>query len=83
VPSVLKRVFVKDKNDLRDWLKENHAQGESVWLVTWKKHCLKGFISYDEIVEELMCFGWVDSLPRKMDENRTMLRISPRNPKIN
>lgn len=43
----------------------------------------ESFISYDEIVDELICFGWVDSLPRKLDDRRTMLRISPRNPTSN
>lgn len=79
----LQKVLVEDISQLRDWLKANYSQKQSVWLVKWKKEFGKKYISYDEIVDELMCFGWVDSLPRKLDEKRTMLRISPRNPKSN
>lgn len=79
----IQKITIESGSDLRKWLSENYAQKESVWLVKWKKEAGKPFISYDEIVDELMCFGWVDSLPRKLDEQRTMLRISPRNPKSN
>ena len=81
--SELQRIFIENVGQLRDWLKVNHAQNESVWLVKWKKDFGQTYISYDEIVDELLCFGWVDSLPRKLDTTRTMLRISPRNPKSN
>lgn len=77
------KILIESPTQLRLWLKENHTQTESFWLVKWKKGTGKPFISYDEIVDELMCFGWVDSLPRKLDEEKTMLRISPRNPKSN
>ncbi|MEL6670196.1 MAG: YdeI/OmpD-associated family protein, partial [Bacteroidota bacterium] len=56
---------------------------ESVWLVKWKKNSGMPYFSYDEMVDELIAFGWVDSLPRKLDERQTMCRISPRNPKSN
>jgi len=79
--SEVDKLFVQDVSELRDWLEENYAQNESVWLVKWKKDFGKTYISYDEIVDELLCFGWVDSLPRKLDDKRTMLRISPRNPR--
>lgn len=69
--------------ELRNWLQENHEKKESVWLVKWKKDSGNPYLSYDEIVDELMCFGWVDSLPKKLDEQKSMLRISPRNPKSN
>lgn len=81
--SELKKLFIEDIDELRNWLRENHAQTESVWLVRWKKGYGKTYLGYHDIVEELLCFGWVDSLPRKWDEKRTMLRISPRNPKSN
>ena len=75
------QLFIESPNVFRTWLKLNHQQSESVWLVKWKKNAGKPYLSYDEIVDELMCFGWVDSLPRKLDAEKTMLRISPRNPK--
>ena len=79
----LKKVFVEDKNALRSWLKENYSQNESVWLVKWKKDFGKTYVSYDDMVDELMCFGWIDSLPKNLDNEKTMHRISPRNARSN
>ena len=77
------KIFVESLDDLHSWLLANHSQQESVWLVKWKKDYGPTYISYDEIVDELMCFGWVDSLPKNLNEEKTMLLLSPRNPKSN
>lgn len=76
----LERVEVASTRELRAWLAANHARGQSVWLVTGKKGAGAGYIPYAGIVEELLCFGWIDSLPRALDESRAMLLISPRKP---
>lgn len=76
-------ILIESKADLRDWLFNNYEQKESVWLIKWKKDSGNPYVSYDDIVDELICFGWVDSLPRKLDEKKSMLLISPRNPKSN
>lgn len=76
-------VFVEDQQALRDWLAANHGRTESVWLVSWKKGYGPEELSYDQIVDALLCFGWVDSLPRKRADEKKMLLISPRNPKSN
>ena len=81
--SELEKIFVQNPQELRAWLQNNHAQTESAWLVKWKKGFGNSYMSYDEMVDELMCFGWVDSLPRSLDGERTMHRISPRNPQSN
>ena len=75
------RVAIESPGDLRRWLAEHHPQEESVWLVTYKKHTGSRYLPYDAIVEEALCFGWIDSLPRKLDSDRTMLLLSPRRPK--
>ncbi len=77
------RILMETREELRHWLEENHGAKNSVWLVTWKKKSGKARLSYDEIVDECLCFGWIDSLPKKLDEDRSMLRISPRNPSSN
>lgn len=59
---------------------DNHESAESIWLVTFKKTSGKPYVSYDVVVEEALCFGWIDSLPRKLDDERTMLLLSPRKP---
>lgn len=71
------KVEVKTRSDLRKWLQANCLQNQGVWLIKYKKHH-KYYLYYDDVVEECICFGWIDSLPRKLDEQRTMLYISPR-----
>ena len=71
-------VEVRSALDLRAWLAEHHAQPDSVWLVTFKKHTGPAYVSKTEVLDELICFGWVDGLARKLDADRTMQLISPR-----
>ena len=64
--------------DWRAWLAANHDRVSGVWLVTYKKAAGKPTISYEESVEEALCFGWVDSKGNKLDDERTMLYFAPR-----
>ncbi|MEM9482626.1 MAG: YdeI/OmpD-associated family protein [Cyanobacteria bacterium P01_F01_bin.116] len=75
------QVEVTSRAEWRTWLTNNHTQTDSIWLVTYKKHTGSRYLPYDAIVEEALCFGWIDSLPRKLDSDRTMLLLSPRRPK--
>jgi uncharacterized protein YdeI (YjbR/CyaY-like superfamily) len=77
----LPRVEISSRAQLRAWLEVNHATSGSIWLVTWKKQTRERHVPYDAIVEEALCFGWVDSLPRRLDAERTMLLLSPRKPR--
>jgi uncharacterized protein YdeI (YjbR/CyaY-like superfamily) len=71
------QVEVKSRAAWRSWLLAHHGREGGVWLVTYKKG--RGpHLPYGEAVEEALCFGWVDSLPRKLDEDRTMLLMTPR-----
>lgn len=79
----LEKKFAESATELRKWLLKNYNKSESVWLVKWKKNTGNPYFSYDEMVDELIAFGWVDSLPKNLDEQKTMHRISPRNPKSN
>ncbi len=74
------RVQIENRGEWRAWLEANHDQANGVWLVTFKKHRKDKHVSYDDIVEEAMCFGWVDSVAHRLDEDRTMLWLSPRKP---
>jgi uncharacterized protein YdeI (YjbR/CyaY-like superfamily) len=74
------QIEVANRQQWRDWLAANYQQRSSIWLVTYKKHMGAQHLSYDAVVEEALCFGWIDSLPRKLDEDRTMLLLSPRKP---
>jgi uncharacterized protein YdeI (YjbR/CyaY-like superfamily) len=62
----------------RKWLADHHSRAEGVWLITYKKSADKPRIEYGEAVEEALCFGWVDSKPGKVDEERTKLWFAPR-----
>ena len=62
----------------RAWLGAHADDTEGVWLVSWKKATGKPFVSYDEVVEEALCAGWVDSKPATLDAERAMLWIAPR-----
>lgn len=77
-----KQVEVKSRDELRQWLQNNYTQKSGVWLVRYKKSS-KYYLPYSDVVQECLCFGWIDSLPRKLDEVRTMLYISPRKPGSN
>ena len=74
----LPQVEVSSRAELRAWLAAHHTQTGSIWLVTHKKAVPERYVDYDAIVEECLCFGWVDSLTRARDEQRSMLLLSPR-----
>jgi uncharacterized protein YdeI (YjbR/CyaY-like superfamily) len=74
------QVEVASRAELRDWLVAHHTQTESVWLVTFKKAAGARHLPYDAIVEEALSFGWVDSVPRALDAQRSMRLLSPRKP---
>jgi uncharacterized protein YdeI (YjbR/CyaY-like superfamily) len=74
-------VELDDRADWRAWLEQHHASSSSVWLVTWKKASGRPRIDYDAAVEEALCFGWVDSKSRSVDDERTSLYFTPRKPK--
>lgn len=71
---------IRARPDLRLWLAENHATHSSVWLATYKKHH-PDYLAYEAVVEELLCWGWIDSVTRAHDADLTMILISRRNPK--
>lgn len=73
------QIEIRSRAELRAWLEANHGRRDSIWLDTWKKHT-PHHVSWDEVVEEALCFGWIDSQPRKLDDDRSMLRLSPRKP---
>lgn len=72
-------VEIKSRAALRDWLAVHHGTTGSVWLVVFNKHTAY-YVSVGEIVSELLCWGWVDSVTRGVDADRTSIRISPRKP---
>jgi uncharacterized protein YdeI (YjbR/CyaY-like superfamily) len=66
--------------DWRAWLEARHGKDSGVWLVTWKKRTARPTVSYDEAVEEALCFGWIDGVINRLDDDRTMQWFAPRRP---
>lgn len=77
----LKRIVVSSTKDLHTWLQNNNGQPDSVWLVTYKKLVVEKYVSRDEVLDELISFGWIDGVRRAIDETTTMQLISPRQTK--
>ncbi|MFN0193169.1 MAG: YdeI/OmpD-associated family protein [Aestuariivirga sp.] len=75
----LPRVEITSRKAWRAWLKANHAKSGAVWAVTFKKPDPR-HVPVSDINEEALCFGWIDSLPRKLDDKRSMLLLAPRKP---
>jgi uncharacterized protein YdeI (YjbR/CyaY-like superfamily) len=72
------QVEVGSRSELRAWLAEVHATSRGAWVVTWKKHLADKHVDAATVAEEALCVGWVDSLPRALDADRSMLLVTPR-----
>jgi len=77
----LERLHVQGRQELREWLSANHLTSPGVWLVTYRTVTGRPRPRYDEIVDELVSFGWIDSRLVKLDETMSMLLCTPRNPR--
>lgn len=76
-----KRKYFTDRKNWRAWLQNNHERETEVWLVNPNKSSGKTRIQYNDAVEEALCFGWIDSTVKKLDDRHSMQRFTPRNPK--
>ncbi len=72
---------IDDRRDWRAWLKSNYKKEKEAWLVFHKRHTGRRRILYNDAVEEALCFGWIDSTVRRIDEDRYAQKFSVRNPK--
>jgi len=73
-----KTIYLTKRKDWRSWLTENHDKEKEIWLVYPRKSTGKPRISYDEAVEEALCFGWIDSNVKRVDDESHAQRFSPR-----
>ncbi|HLH62819.1 MAG TPA: YdeI/OmpD-associated family protein [Ktedonobacteraceae bacterium] len=77
----LERFYARDRQEWRAWLEQNAATAKGVWLIYYKQNSNQPRVSYEEAVEEALCFGWIDSRPNTLDDERYMHLFSPRKPK--
>ena len=78
MPELTKRFTPKTRDAWRAWLAKNHASEKEIWFVIYKKHTGKERVSYEDAVEEALCFGWIDGLVRSIDDEKYAVRFSPR-----
>ena len=71
-------VFAKDRAEWRRWLEKNHTRSEEVWLGFFNKASGKQTVSYDQAVEEALCFGWVDGKKMNLNAEAYAFRFTPR-----
>jgi uncharacterized protein YdeI (YjbR/CyaY-like superfamily) len=71
-------VHPETRAELRAWLEDNHATSTGVWLASWKKATGRPAVPYDDIVEEALCFGWIDSTVNTLDDRRAAILFTPR-----
>jgi uncharacterized protein YdeI (YjbR/CyaY-like superfamily) len=69
---------VQSRQEWRKWLQEHHDLTSEIWLVFHKRHTGISSISYDDAVEEALCFGWIDSIVRRLDDDRYARKFTPR-----
>ena len=74
-------LYIINRKDWRKWLEKNYEIKKEIWLIYPKKSSGKKRILYNDAVEEALCFGWIDSMVKSLDEENNIQRFSPRNPK--
>jgi uncharacterized protein YdeI (YjbR/CyaY-like superfamily) len=75
---ISKTLYVTNRNDWRAWLEKNHETEKEVWLIYYKRHTNQLRIPYDDAVEEALCFGWIDSIVQKIDDEKYAQKFTPR-----
>jgi uncharacterized protein YdeI (YjbR/CyaY-like superfamily) len=75
------RLYVANREEWRRWLLENHRTSDEIWLIYPRKHTGTPRIPYNDAVEEALCFGWIDSTAKSIDEDHYSQRFTPRRPR--
>ncbi|MFC1801458.1 YdeI family protein [Nanoarchaeota archaeon] len=73
-----KTLYVIDRKKWRTWLSKNHSKAKEIWLIYYRKSSKKTRIPYNDAVEEALCYGWIDSIVKKIDEEKFVQRFTPR-----
>lgn len=74
-------LYVTNRRQWRSWLSKNHTTASEIWLIYYRKETGKSRISYNDAVEEALCYGWIDSIAKPRDKQSWYQRFSPRKPK--
>src|SRR5262249_46629063 len=71
---------VRTRQHWRAWLAKNHSSSPGIWLVRHKQHTRVMSMPYEDVVCEALCFGWIDSLIKRLDDDRYAIKVTPRQP---
>ncbi len=74
----MKQICLTSRAEWRRWLARNHGKETGIWLVFLKKQSGKPTLDYDAVVEEALCYGWIDSIIKKLDDERYARKLTPR-----
>ncbi len=74
----LEQIYFKSKESFRSWLEKNFDKNQGIWLIFYKKHTNTECIKYDEALDEALCCGWIDSILKRVDEDKYIRKFSPR-----
>jgi len=74
----LEYIYFENQTSFRNWLQENHGISPGIWVIFYKKHTRKKCIKYDEALDEALCFGWIDSIIKKTDDDKYARKFTPR-----
>lgn len=75
---ITRTLYVTDRAEWRRWLQSHYSTESEIWLIYYKKHSGRPRIPYDEAVEEALCFGWIDGIVKRIDEEKFAQRFTPR-----
>jgi uncharacterized protein YdeI (YjbR/CyaY-like superfamily) len=78
---ITETLYVYTREDWRKWLQKHHQTAGEIWLISYLKETGKPSLPYNDAVEEALCFGWIDSTRKKLDDERYVQRYTPRRPR--
>jgi uncharacterized protein YdeI (YjbR/CyaY-like superfamily) len=73
-------VDIRTRQEWRAWLRKHHKSSPGVWVICHKEHTGVPSVSAEDLVREALCFGWIDSLVKRLDEDRYARKVTPRKP---
>jgi uncharacterized protein YdeI (YjbR/CyaY-like superfamily) len=78
--SELITLHCRTRKEWRAWLTKHHASSPGIWFVFYKRHTGQESIPYEDMVREALCFGWIDSLIKRLDDDQYAFKVTPRQP---
>jgi len=69
---------VAGRKEWHAWLEKNHSTKSEIWLLFYKQHVSKPCVSYNDALDEALCFGWIDSIVKRVDDERYLRKFTPR-----